>query len=127
MRRTLYLCQAIVWLGFLSSAVDSRGQENAVPRLVHFNGVLKSVATQPVTGAQGVTFALYRDQEGGSPLWVETQNIRIDEQGRFAALLGAGTNGGLPLDVFASGESRWLGVQLSSPGEPEQARVLLVS
>jgi hypothetical protein len=32
----------------------------------------------------------------------------------------------MPLDLFASGESRWLGVQFNRPGEAEQPRVLLV-
>jgi hypothetical protein len=45
-------------------------QKAAVPRLVQFSGVVKEAAGRPVVG---VTFALYKDQEGGAPIWMETQ------------------------------------------------------
>ena len=41
--------------------------------------------------------------------------------------MGATVNEGMPIDLFASGERRWLGVQFNRPGESEQPRVLLVS
>ncbi len=50
---------------------------------------------------------------------------RVDEQGRFTALLGITSNDGLPLEHFSTEEARWLGIQVQ--GEAEQARVLLVS
>ena len=53
--------------------------------------------------------------------------MTADAAGRFAALLGATTSAGVPVELFASGESRWLGVQANVPGEREQPRVLLVS
>jgi len=113
---------------------ESNGMHGeAVPRVIQFNGVLRDSIGQPLTGVQGVSFALYRDQEGGSPLWIETQNVAADEYGRFAALLGATTSGGVPLEMFSSGESRWLGVQAIQSRDrdgavlPEQPRVLLVS
>ena len=53
--------------------------------------------------------------------------MTADAAGRFAALLGATTSAGVPVELFASGESRWLGVQAQVPGELEQPRVLLVS
>jgi len=43
-------------------------------------------------------------QEGGSPLFVETQNLQVDEQGRYTVLLGATQPDGLPLDLFTSGK-----------------------
>jgi hypothetical protein len=94
---------------------------------------LKNSLGQPLAGVQGVTFALYRDQFDGAPLWLESQNVAVDEYGRFAVLLGSATSGGLPVELFSSGESRWLGVQpiqsRDSDGAvlPEQPRVLLVS
>jgi len=72
-----------------------------------------------------VTFALYPDQEGGSPLWLETQNVSLDPQGRYTALLGSTSTEGLPLEIFSSGEARWLGIQVQ--GQAEQPRVLLVA
>src|SRR5438094_3633848 len=76
---------------------------------------------------RGLTFALYREQQGGPPLWQETQNVVIDSQGRFTALLGAGTNGGLPVELFVAAESQWLGVQTDNSDDSEQDRMLLVS
>jgi hypothetical protein len=40
-------------------------------------------------------------------------------------MLGSTKAEGLPADLFASGEARWLGVQAA--GQPEQPRVLLLS
>jgi len=99
----------------------------SAPRLVKFSGVLKDVSGQPLSGVLGVTFALYKDQQGGTPLWLETQNLQLDSQGNYGVLLGSTISGGMPLDLFASGESRWLGVAAQLPGEVEQPRVLLVS
>ncbi len=73
----------------------------------------------------GVTFALYKDQQGGAPLWLETQNVAVDAAGHYSVQLGATLSHGLPTDLFASGEARWLGVQ--AQGQAEQARVLLLS
>jgi hypothetical protein len=56
---------------------------------------------------------------------METQNVTPDKDGRYAVMLGASTSAGLPTDLFASGEARWLGVQ--AQGQPEQPRVLLLS
>jgi hypothetical protein len=96
-----------------------------VPRLIKFSGVAKDESGRPVSGAVGVTFSLYKDQQGGSPLWVETQNVQADGTGHYTAMLGSATTEGVPLEVFSSGEAQWLGVQIQ--GQPAQARVLLVS
>ncbi|MBI4465211.1 MAG: hypothetical protein HY647_10950, partial [Acidobacteria bacterium] len=55
----------------------------STPRWVQFSGVLKDRMGQPVAGMQGITFALYPQQEGGAALWLETQNAELDEQGRY--------------------------------------------
>ena len=114
-----------------------RGEEQAqvralTLRLVKFSGVVKEASGHPaVAGAParadvlGITFALHEEQEGGPPLWLETQNVRVDEQGRYTVLLGATRSEGLPLELFTTGKALWLGVQVE--GEAEQARVLLVS
>ncbi|MBI3404292.1 MAG: hypothetical protein HY046_02420, partial [Acidobacteria bacterium] len=101
--------------------------DRAVPRLVKFGGTLREANGTARTGTVGVVFAVYADQNGGAPLWMETQNVSLDESGKYSALLGAVSRGGVPLDLFASGEPRWLGVQVQLPDEVEQQRVLLVS
>ena len=127
------LCVLGVFLGIGCLQAQEAPVEFMVPRVIQFNGVLTNSGGQPLAGVQGVSFALYRDQEGGSPLWIESQNVAADEYGRFAVLLGAMTSGGVPLEMFSSGESRWLGVQpiqsRDSDGAvlPEMPRVLFVS
>ncbi len=97
----------------------------AVPPMVNFSGVLNDVNGKPLTGTVGVTFYLYKDSEGGAPLWMETQNVQVDKAGHYTAALGAASSQGLPPAMFASGEARWLGVH--PQGQAEQPRVLLMS
>ncbi len=98
-----------------------------VPRLIKFSGVAKDASGQPRSGTVGITFSIYASQEGGAPLWMETQNLELDARGHYAVLLGTSQSAGLPLDLFATGEPRWLGAKVELPGEVEQPRVLLVS
>ena len=107
-----------------SGSVSSSANGVIVPRLIRFSGAVKNAQGQPRSGVVGITFSLYKDQEGGAALWLETQNVTLDAQGRYTVLLGSVTNEGIPMDAFASAEARWLGVQ--SEGQAEQ-RVLLVS
>ena len=97
----------------------------AVPRLIRFGGMLKDPGGQPKTGIAGVTFAIYADQDRGAPLWMETQNVQLDQAGRYTVLLGANSNEGVPLDLFTTGQARWLGVEAQDIEEVR--RVLLVS
>src|SRR5262249_13048042 len=124
MRKYMYLT---VFGGLLSCCSIGWGQTSApaVPRLVKFGGSIKNFSGQPVAGISGVTFAIYSSQQGGTALWMETQNVEPDTQGNYTVLLGATQSGGLPMDLFLSGEPRWLGVQ--AQGQDEQSRILLVS
>jgi hypothetical protein len=103
------------------------GRGSNVPRLIKWSGALKTVAGTPLTGTHGLTLALYKDQQDGAPIWLESQNVELDEQGRYTVLLGSAKTEGLPLDLFRGDEPRWLGVQVQLPGYREEARVLLVS
>lgn len=93
--------------------------------MILFNGTMKSPGGQPISGVAGATFSLYESEEGGAPLWMETQNVQGDETGHYAVRLGATKSEGLTLDLFTSGVARWLGVSIN--GGPEQPRVLLLS
>ncbi len=95
-----------------------------VPRLIRFSGVAKNAQGQPRSGVVGITFALYKEQEGGAALWLETQSVAADAQGQYAVLLGSTVAAGIPMEAFSGNEARWLGVQ--PEGQAEQ-RVLLVS
>jgi hypothetical protein len=100
-------------------------QRNSVPSVVKFTGSLRGSQVQPSTVPIGITFALYKDEVGGAPLWMETQNVTLGSQRRFTVFLGANSVEGLPADVFAGGEARWLGV--TPNGEGEEARIMLAS
>ncbi len=96
-----------------------------VPRLVTFIGKTTDFQGKPISGIAGVTFAIYKEQYEGAPLWLETQNVRLDAKGNYSVQLGASKSDGLPLDLFSSGEARWLGVRMN--GGEEQPRVLVLS
>jgi hypothetical protein len=119
-----WLCRLTLLMLLLTLAAIGQ-QASIVPTLVNFKGIITDVDGKPMTGTVGVTFYLYQDSEGGTPLWMETQNVQPDKSGRYAVSLGATKSAGLPTDVFVSGEARWLGVQ--PEGQAEQPRVLLLS
>ena len=105
---------------------DAAPSASVVPRLVSFSGVVKDSAGKAVSGRASLTFSLYELEEGGKPLWVETQTVQTDDQGHYTALLGANSPDGLPLDLFTTGSARWLGIAPAVPGVGELPRVLLV-
>ena len=96
-----------------------------VPRLVNFSGRVNDAQGKAVPGMAGITFSIYRDQYDGAALWMETQNVQADARGNYTVQLGATRSEGLPLELFTSGEARWLGVRVN--GQEEQPRVLLLS
>ncbi|WP_148210076.1 hypothetical protein [Candidatus Korobacter versatilis] len=85
--------------------------------MIRFSGQLKD-ANRTV----GITFTLHKSQQDNASLWTETQNVKLDESGKYSVLLGAMKQ--LPVEVFTSGEAQWLGIHVE--GQAEQ-RVLLVS
>jgi trimeric autotransporter adhesin len=133
MKRMLIVMLGV--FGIFVGAVQTQAQQGvdatrvaapvSVPRLVQFNGTLKDAAARPVVGAASVTFAIYAEQDGGTALWSETQNVIADASGHFNALLGGATAAGIPAELFGTGSSRWLGVTVAR--QPEMPRVLLAS
>ena len=95
----------------------------SVPHLVRFTGAIQNVAPGPRT----VTFAIYRDEQGGSPLWSETQSVTTDATGHYSVLLGSANGAGLPAEALANGDAsaRWLSISIE--GASAQPRLLLVS
>src|SRR5580698_703282 len=112
----------VVALMLLAGAPIAVCQDAAtVPSLIKFSGAVESASNHVI----GVTFALYKDERERIPLWIETQNVLLDDTGRFDVQLGATVPEGMPKELFASGEARWISVQ--PQGQPEQPRVLLLS
>jgi hypothetical protein len=96
-----------------------------VPRLIRITGAVRDEAGKPLSASVGITFTLYKDENGQEPVWQETQNLKLDSAGRYSVLLGATNEAGLPLEIFSAGEARWLGVR--PDGQAEQPRILLLS
>src|SRR5215472_4972294 len=97
-----------------------------VPNLITYSGTLHSSSSLGASPrVVGVTFAIYRQEDGGAPLWLETQNVMPDSAGHYTVLLGSMRTEGIPAALFNTQEQRWLGVQVQ--GGAEEPRVLLVS
>lgn len=134
------LLLSILMLAGIPGTQTMEGQDSAVvvsvPRLVKFSGVVKDSQGKPRFGPVSLTFSIYSDQEGGEPLWSETQTLNASLDGRYEVLLGGETSGGLPLNLFgdpsfaskgaAQAQGRWLGVQIGDDAE-QRPRVMLVS
>jgi hypothetical protein len=104
--------------------VGTGSAQQSIPLVVKFTGSLTGLQVQSQTPI-GVTFALYKEGSGGAPLWIETQNVTADSRGRFSVLLGAASAEGLPPDLFASREARWLG--MTPDDGVERPRVTFIS
>jgi len=110
----------------VSVGVAQQTATTTVPNLIRYSGTLKDAQGAAFSSnATGVTFAIYQQQDGGAPVWMETQTVTPDASGNYSVLLGSTTAAGLPADLFSQEEQRWLGVQVE--GQAEQPRVLLVS
>jgi trimeric autotransporter adhesin len=112
-------------LGSLALAQSGDSSSAIVPRLVNYWGKAIDSQGKVITGVAATTFSIYKEQYEGAPLWMETQNVTADTKGNYTVQLGASSSEGLPLDLFTSGEARWLGVRVN--GGEEQPRVLLLS
>ena len=128
-RTGLWFFPTLLFVALAISALAQQTPNNqvnaVVPPLVNFSGSLAGANGKPSAGLLGVTFSLYKDSEGGTPLWIETQNVQVDKTGHYSVMLGSTSSHGLPSELFASGEARWLGVQ--PQGQAQQPRVLLMS
>jgi len=104
---------------------DAQAQTGAtrpvVPQMIRYSGVAGSRAGDTVE----ISFRIYAAAQGGDAMWSETQTVSIGSEGKYTALLGSATEGGLPDAVFQSGQGRWLGVSIE--GAPENNRSVLSS
>jgi hypothetical protein len=130
--RTIGFMMIAIAIGILFFGSGLNAQQPAssptsavVPRLVNFSGNATDVHGKAIAGVAGATFAIYKEQYEGAPLWIETQNVHADTDGNYTVQLGATKSEGLPVELFTTPEPRWLGVRIN--GGEEQPRVLLVS
>jgi len=109
-----------------SVVADTTTENQGVPRLVRFSGVVKDSAGAVPSGDVTLTFSLDEQKNGGSPLWSETQTVQLSKDGRYTVLLGFASADGLPRDLFMTNRARWVAVQPGIAGMNELPRVLLV-
>jgi hypothetical protein len=108
----------------LLCSLFSQAQRRVAPaknaeRLLKFRGTLADVDGKPLSGAVGVTFLVYKDEQGGAPLWLETQDVQADATGHYTALLSFASADGMPL--LSSAEVYWMSTQIS--GQPRHLLV----
>lgn len=91
-----------------------------VPQEIHYQGYLTDSAGTPIQcGLQNcdmpisMTFRLYDQAEGGVPLWTETHNTVLVEQGVFHIILGLFDEMS-PEMLFGN---RWLGIEVNQQNE----------
>jgi hypothetical protein len=110
-----------------NAPASSSATSRAVPQIIQFSGTLGSSSAPAPSGTVSITFTLYENEQGGTALWSETDNVQVDAQGHYTALLGSASPEGLPMNLFATVQANWLAVQPLLEGFGEEPRVLLVS
>jgi hypothetical protein len=113
-------------LSLAAQTASSSVASSQVPPLIQFSNVATDEGGNTWSGAVNLIFSLYAAQQGGEPLWTETQNnVQLDATGHYSVQLGITKPNGVPSALFTSGEARWLGVRIAE--QAEQPRVLLLS
>jgi hypothetical protein len=118
----------VLLCGLFSQAQQSvaTATDATVPPLIQFSNVATDEGGNTLSEVVSITFSLYSSQQGGEPLWTETQNnVQLDPTGHYSVQLGITKPNGVPTALFTTGEARWLGVRIAEQGE--QPRVLLLS
>jgi hypothetical protein len=123
--RRISIVIALVTMFLVSTSAAQPTSTAPIPNLIRYSGTLKETWVAAPSSTVGVTFAIYKHQDGGAPIWQEMQNVTPEANGNYTVILGSATATGLPDDLFSEPEQRWLGVQVQ--GEAEQSRVMLVS
>jgi hypothetical protein len=85
----------------------------AVPERINYQGYLTDNSENPITTSVSVTFSIYTDPSGGTPLWTETHTITPDS-GVYSVVLGKTA----PLFLDYSNNSQYyLGVKVGTDQE----------
>jgi hypothetical protein len=68
----------VAFLLFVSSLAAQTASSNSassqVPPLIQFSNIATDAGGNTLSGVVHITFSLYAAQQGGEPLWTETQN-----------------------------------------------------
>lgn len=97
---------AMLWITVGTIAQD-------IPRTLSYQGYLTNASGTPVEQVLPISFSLYAAQDGGEPLWSDTQTVVVTG-GLFSVDLGSDT---APLPADLPDGSLFLGISVN--GDPE--------
>jgi hypothetical protein len=115
-------------VGFVLLALSLAAQTSEVSPAVtqvpiKFSSVAADERGKTLSGVVSITFSLYSSQQGGEPLWTETQNnVQLDPTGHYSVQLGITQKYRSTYILLSTGEACWLGVRIAE--QAEQPRVL---
>ena len=96
-----------------SAAPLAASASTAVPALVPFSGLTTAPDGKPLTGETTITFLIFKDQEGGEPLFAETQSVTPDSSGHYRSSLGQPSPTAFPQSSLLPGKP--VGLKSKSP------------
>jgi hypothetical protein len=115
----MLLAWTLIWAQDPKSKVPSYGAQEgeikgnptksiSIPRLLSYQGRLTDSTGNPVPdGNYQLTFRLYTEETGGSPIWTENQTVQV-KNGLFSVLLGSLT----PIPALPEDGSLYLSLQV---------------
>jgi len=110
-------------VGAASNMPQAPTGQTVVPALMRYSGAAPNRAGDTVEAV----FRIYPAAEGGEAIWSETQRVTIGADGKYSILLGGASRDGLPAQVFAAGESRWIGVSIERAAETPRTPLVSVA
>ena len=76
-------------LSLAAQTANDGSTSSQVPPLIPFASIATDQGGSSLSGVVNITFSLYAAQQGGEPLWTETQNnIQLDATGHYSVQLG---------------------------------------
>ena len=81
MKFVLSVIVGLLLCPFLNAQRADLQPKGVVPRLVNFSGKEQDEEGKPLPGVISISFAIFKDQFEGAPLWMETQNATVDAEG----------------------------------------------
>ena len=112
------VCKSLSLIAVLCAAHLMSGQVDptapnvpSVPTIVKFSGTIRGLDGNSPAVPQTLTFSLYETQNASAAVWTETENVLLDSQGHYDAYLGSNSvEGGIPIQLFTSAQTQWIGV-----------------
>jgi endosialidase-like protein len=126
--RHLFALRVSLFLLLISPIVSAAQStpDQSIPRVITITGVYRPADGKAPGTVETVTLSIYADQQGGAPLFQETQQVTLDDRGRYSVVLGAAHADGIPPAIFTAG-GQWLGTVFERTGEVEGPRARLTS